>query len=333
MKKIEIVLGYLSNLEHGMEIAYHELNNKGITFDRVGHNVISTNSCKIFMTHLDYNYGFEMHPIDRGIKCDISFALLPKDEIRCNKNHKYTPEGINCLDFVETVEKKIPERILDQLTKDEVIDIAVKMIRTNASFINVFYFLPRGGRSNIADACRRVMNMDNKDSKWYEENFGYIPDCVKQYENQMERVSNLAADTPCPLRIEKVIFNDPATIVLWTDGTKSVVKAYYEDFDKEKGLAMAISKKMLGTNDSGSNYYDEFKKWITEDEECSYDSLVKLAEMFTRTCDLYNSAININRSTCKSCKNCKYTLDSFEECKLGNHRECFAYSCWQPKDE
>lgn len=59
--------------------------------------------------------------------------------------------------------------------------------------------------------------------------------------------------------IEKVIFNDPATIVFWSDGTKTVVKCGERDkFDPEKGMAMAISKKALGN--SGS-YYDEFKEW------------------------------------------------------------------------
>ena len=32
-------------------------------------------------------------------------------------------------------------------------------------------------------------------------------------------------------RIENVIFNDPATIVFWDDGTKTVVKAQNEPFD------------------------------------------------------------------------------------------------------
>lgn len=60
-------------------------------------------------------------------------------------------------------------------------------------------------------------------------------------------------------KIEKVIFNDPATIVFWSDNTKTVVKAEGELFDPEKGLAMAISKKALGNQ---GNYYEEFKKWI-----------------------------------------------------------------------
>lgn len=59
-------------------------------------------------------------------------------------------------------------------------------------------------------------------------------------------------------QIAKVIFNDPATIVLWNDGTKTVVKAQNEAFDKEKGLAMAIAKKAMGNR---GNYFEEFKKW------------------------------------------------------------------------
>lgn len=66
---------------------------------------------------------------------------------------------------------------------------------------------------------------------------------------------------PRPLvpEIKKVIFNDPATIVLWEDNTKTVVKSGEDEtFDPEKGLAMAISKKALGNCGS---YFETFKKW------------------------------------------------------------------------
>lgn len=69
------------------------------------------------------------------------------------------------------------------------------------------------------------------------------------------------------MEIKDVIFNDPATIVFWGDGTKTIVKCQDGDtFDKEKGLAMAISKKMLGSNKSKSNFNDIFKKWIPDEE-------------------------------------------------------------------
>lgn len=70
--------------------------------------------------------------------------------------------------------------------------------------------------------------------------------------------------TNTPTIIKKVIFNDPATIVFWTDGSKTVVKCgEYDIFDPEKGLAMAISKKALGNQ---GNYYETFKKYLPEEE-------------------------------------------------------------------
>lgn len=60
-------------------------------------------------------------------------------------------------------------------------------------------------------------------------------------------------------KIKNVIMNDPAVIVMWEDGTKTVVKAKGEEFDPEKGLAMAISKKAFGNKHS---YYGVFLKNI-----------------------------------------------------------------------
>lgn len=62
--------------------------------------------------------------------------------------------------------------------------------------------------------------------------------------------------------IDRVIFNGPATIIFWNDGSKTVVKCGPDDtFDKEKGLAMAIAKKFLGNR---SNYNNVFKKYLKE---------------------------------------------------------------------
>lgn len=65
------------------------------------------------------------------------------------------------------------------------------------------------------------------------------------------------------IHICDVIFNDPATIVFWSDGTKTVVKCGKNDtFDKEKGLAMAIVKRITGNK---GRFNEIFKKWVTED--------------------------------------------------------------------
>lgn len=45
--------------------------------------------------------------------------------------------------------------------------------------------------------------------------------------------------------IEKVIFQKTHTIVLWKDKTKTIVNCSEENFDKEKGLAMAIARKVM----------------------------------------------------------------------------------------
>lgn len=84
--------------------------------------------------------------------------------------------------------------------------------------------------------------------------------------------------------ITKVIFNYPATIVLWSDGTKTVVKCDERDeFDPEKGLAMAICKKYFG----GGFYNDIFKKWIPEID--GQITLNEIAEKFERFAKSYKS--------------------------------------------
>lgn len=49
------------------------------------------------------------------------------------------------------------------------------------------------------------------------------------------------------LAYERIIFNDPATIVIWADGTRTVVKACKEDkFDKGVGLKTALLQRVFG---------------------------------------------------------------------------------------
>ena len=65
--------------------------------------------------------------------------------------------------------------------------------------------------------------------------------------------------------IKKVIFNDKATIVIWEDGVKTVVKCMEgEPYDKEKGMAMAIAKRVLGNKDG---WYSEIKKWVYKNDK------------------------------------------------------------------
>lgn len=104
--------------------------------------------------------------------------------------------------------------------------------------------------------------------------------------------SDLLKPTCVPV-IKNVIFNDPATIVFWADGTKTVVKCQEGDvYDPEKGMAMAISKKALGNQ---GNYCEVFKKWLPEEEELLSARVQQAIDDATET---------IRRLKCDDCNNC-----------------------------
>lgn len=109
--------------------------------------------------------------------------------------------------------------------------------------------------------------------------FTYCEDDVKATHEIWRK---LKEETMRPrLRIKNVIFNGPATIVFWWDGTKTVVKCQPGDtYDPEKGLAMAICKKVLGYNESQSNFNNIFKKWLPKEEEkIEIESLGKVTDI------------------------------------------------------
>lgn len=79
-----------------------------------------------------------------------------------------------------------------------------------------------------------------------------------------EKMALLKEETAmnCDIRsnIKDVIFSDRVTIILWKDGTKTMVRAgKREHYDPEKGFAMAVCKKMFGNE---GNYYEVFKKYV-----------------------------------------------------------------------
>lgn len=80
--------------------------------------------------------------------------------------------------------------------------------------------------------------------------------------------------------IKNVIFNPPATIVFWTDGSKTVVKCNAKDeFDPEKGLAMAIAKRCANNSD---DFYKEIKKWVEKSSYKQVDDVKALVKEIKR---------------------------------------------------
>lgn len=84
--------------------------------------------------------------------------------------------------------------------------------------------------------------------------------------------------------IERVVFNDPATIVFWTDGTKTVVKKSEDDsWDEEKGICMAIIKKICGKTSFIKNY--------TRESFYSQNDIDAVQDGITKSIDALSKAI------------------------------------------
>ena len=72
--------------------------------------------------------------------------------------------------------------------------------------------------------------------------------------------------------IRKVIYNRPATIVFWSDDTKTVAKCHGDDiYSPETGLVICCLKKLIG----GSELKRLLNDWIVEDACFSTEQIVR----------------------------------------------------------
>lgn len=134
--------------------------------------------------------------------------------------------------------------------------------------------------------------------------------------------------------IKNVKFNPPATIVFWTDNTKTVVKCNGEDYDPEKGLAMCICKKVLG--DKG-NYYEVFKKWLPKRDDSDIAQKV-LEHIEPQTFEFKLKPIDINQRLFEVLTGvpgaATIQFNSKKESVDKEKEESKPHSCqWAPKDE
>lgn len=128
------------------------------------------------------------------------------------------------------------------------------------------------------------------------------------------------------MKIKKVIFNDPVTVVLWEDGTKTIVRSGDGDiYDDEKGLAMAIAKKALGNK---YNYYEVFKKWLPEEkEEEELYALDKLKQALNNL-TIPKLSIAVNKDNTEERKVIMLTAEELAE-KLGCTKATIQKQCRQ----
>ena len=153
----------------------------------------------------------------------------------------------------------------------------------------------------IRDSCNRWVSRHKLPNLRHDE-LAYVLDQVKRkydlevknyiraYELDLSLYPYFKPNTTKLPEIKDVIFNEPATIIIWKDGTKTVVKCQEgEGYDPEKGFAMAISKKALGNK---GNYCEVFKKWLPEEEvndgRVSSNDLRKAIDHFAKLAKKHN---------------------------------------------
>ena len=112
---------------------------------------------------------------------------------------------------------------------------------------------------NVAGIMRAIYN-----SCGYMENHLYHKVKANVEMIKRKRQHKVESTPLVPNVIKNVIFQEPATIVYWVDGSKTVVICQEGDiYDEEKGLAMAIAKKALGNNyAAGGRFKKAFKNAI-----------------------------------------------------------------------
>ena len=73
------------------------------------------------------------------------------------------------------------------------------------------------------------------------------PSTMYSFMEDMRKMSMFESDKRIRIpEIKEVIFNEPATVVYWKDGDKTSVKCGKDEpYDREKGVAMCLIKKML----------------------------------------------------------------------------------------
>lgn len=101
------------------------------------------------------------------------------------------------------------------------------------------YFKDAFKKATISAICSHVTNY----------NPIYLSNTIKEYTGFIFR----------NLKIKKIIFNPPATVIIWGDDTKTVVKCSEDDkFNPEIGVAMCYMKKIYGSRHAFSKKVESY---------------------------------------------------------------------------
>lgn len=141
---------------------------------------------------------------------------------------------------------------------------------------------------SLADKKFKKVTIECEDGTTYAGKINHV--CGSPYRWDKLCVEAMIEDKPIgAYGIEKVLFQNPATIVFWSDGTKTVVNCMdnvetkkkivdgkeviirkprkCDTYSKEAGLAMAIVKKWAGNNGNYNNIFREFIPEMAQSEK------------------------------------------------------------------
>ena len=168
-------------------------------------------------------------------KCDIEYTVWGRYWDKIVLTTQSEREGVKV-----TLLWKDPSEYSDVIQGRHFDAVYGKQELVNAFMVKCGMFVdtrtPNMSLSRYILTCSGAVNDTNKNSSLSEKEFGYIPEIKNAY------------------------FNDPVTVVMWSDGTKTMVKCQDGDtYSKEVGLALCISKKALGNK---PNFNNVFKKFI-----------------------------------------------------------------------
>lgn len=275
MEKVTILVGRLDRelAELNMHGVEEGLKERKIDITRIDNDrlVLETK-----YTRTAFIYDISQQPLN-GVKADAIFGTGRYKEQLASylKKHKPYDNDIGLTDYIvkaeldgkfreacEACDTTIRNSINTKIGKAlrEAADESIKEVHPKPLYPKQIY---------ISTSQSTVKTSFMKEwERYLHENgfFDYINmDCDITYNLwRKTNMNNTPTKKPLP-DIKNVIFNNPATIVFWADGTKTVVQAIEGDiYDPEKGLAMAMCKKMLGNK---HEYYNTFKHWLKKCKE------------------------------------------------------------------
>lgn len=182
------------------------------------------------------------------------------------RTHKTEEEDKSML--TNLVGKKIGFETIDGVTASRRIGLVIAEIVAGCNY----KVLVNGSLFDIdSKQIKAIYDEDTK--RWtsrmvWENAHSFSKEEMRYLRNDKKAVRLATREMGWRMNPKKVIFNGPATIVIWKDNTKTIVKRREgEEDDREKAVMYAILKKVCGNKAGMDRYLKQFFKEVESNEE------------------------------------------------------------------